>query len=91
LQHFTVFVLACFVGWQVIWSVSPSLHTPLMSVTNAISGIIVVGGMLQVGGDFGVATILGAAAVLVATVNIAGGFLVTQRMLKMFQKDGGSR
>jgi NAD(P) transhydrogenase subunit alpha len=91
LQHFTVFVLACFVGWQVIWSVSPSLHTPLMSVTNAISGIIVVGGMLQVGGDFGVATILGAAAVLVATVNIAGGFLVTQRMLKMFQRDGGSR
>jgi len=91
LQHFTVFVLACFVGWQVIWSVSPSLHTPLMSVTNAISGIIVVGGMLQIGGDWGLATVLGAAAVLVATVNIAGGFLVTQRMLKMFQKDGGQR
>ncbi len=91
LQHFTVFVLACFVGWQVIWSVSPSLHTPLMSVTNAISGIIVVGGMLQISGDFGIATILGAAAVLVATVNIAGGFLVTQRMLKMFQRDGGER
>lgn len=91
LQHFTVFVLACFVGWQVIWSVSPSLHTPLMSVTNAISGIIVVGGMLQISGDLSAATVLGALAVLVATVNIAGGFLVTQRMLKMFQRDGGSR
>jgi NAD(P) transhydrogenase subunit alpha len=64
----------------------PALHTPLMSVTNAISGIIIVGGLLQVGGDFDdLATILGAAAVLVATINIAGGFLVTQRMLKMFQ------
>lgn len=91
LQHFTVFVLACFVGWQVIWSVSPSLHTPLMSVTNAISGIIVIGGMLQVSGDLSLATLLGAAAVLVATVNIAGGFLVTHRMLKMFQKDGGKK
>ena len=91
LQHFTVFVLACFVGWQVIWSVSPSLHTPLMSVTNAISGIIVVGGILQIRGDLGVGTILGAAAVLVATVNIAGGFMVTHRMLAMFQKDGGRR
>ncbi|MBL8718642.1 MAG: Re/Si-specific NAD(P)(+) transhydrogenase subunit alpha [Myxococcales bacterium] len=86
LKHFTVFVLACFVGWQVIWSVSPSLHTPLMSVTNAISGIIVVGGMLQVGGATP-ASFLGTAAVLVATINIAGGFLVTQRMLKMFRKD----
>ena len=91
LQHFTVFVLACFVGWQVIWSVSPSLHTPLMSVTNAISGIIVVGGMLQIHGDFSVASVLGALAVLVATVNIAGGFLVTHRMLAMFRRDGGAR
>ena len=53
LKHFTVFILACFVGWQVIWSVTPALHTPLMSVTNAISGIIIIGGMLQIGGDCG--------------------------------------
>ncbi|MGE0325073.1 MAG: Re/Si-specific NAD(P)(+) transhydrogenase subunit alpha [Polyangiaceae bacterium] len=87
LSHFTVFVLACFVGWQVVWNVSPSLHTPLMSVTNAISGIIIVGGMLQLSGPLTSAvTILGAAAILLATINIAGGFLVTQRMLKMFQK-----
>lgn len=87
LQHSTVFVLACFVGWQVIWSVSPSLHTPLMSVTNAISGIIIVGGMLQVGGGLDLASILGALAVLFAAINIAGGFLVTKRMLKMFKRD----
>lgn len=88
LQHLTVFVLACFVGWQVIWSVTPALHTPLMSVTNAISGIIIVGGMLQVGsGELDLAAILGAVAVLVAAVNISGGFLVTQRMLAMFHRD----
>jgi NAD(P) transhydrogenase subunit alpha len=87
LQHFTVFILACFVGWQVIWSVTPALHTPLMSVTNAISGIIVVGGMLQIGRDIGVASILGALAVLVAAINISGGFLVTHRMLRMFRRD----
>lgn len=88
ISHFTVFVLACFVGWQVIWNVTPALHTPLMSVTNAISGIIIVGGMLQIsGGDnFSATTILGAVAILIGTINIAGGFLVTQRMLKMFQK-----
>ena len=87
LQNLTVFVLACFVGWQVVWAVTPALHTPLMSVTNAISGIIVVGGMLQAHGDWkGVAALLGMTAVLVATINIAGGFLVTQRMLKMFRK-----
>ncbi|MCA9696714.1 MAG: NAD(P) transhydrogenase subunit alpha, partial [Myxococcales bacterium] len=87
LKHFTVFVLACFIGWQVIWNVSPALHTPLMSVTNAISGIIIIGGMLQIGGEFSdPAVLLGAAAILVATINIAGGFLVTQRMLKMFHK-----
>ncbi len=78
----TVFVLACIVGWQVIWNVSPSLHTPLMSVTNAISGIIIVGGMVQVGVDNGTAAVLGALAIFVATINIAGGFLVTQRMLQ---------
>jgi H+-translocating NAD(P) transhydrogenase subunit alpha len=88
LQHFTVFVLACFVGWQVIWSVSASLHTPLMSVTNAISGIIVVGGMLQVSRGVTGASILGAIAVFVAAINIAGGFLVTQRMLRMFRREG---
>lgn len=88
ISHFTVFVLACFVGWQVIWNVTPALHTPLMSVTNAISGIIIVGGMLQISGgeNFSATKILGAIAILIGTINIAGGFLVTQRMLKMFQK-----
>jgi len=86
-SHLTVFVLACFVGWQVVWNVTPALHTPLMSVTNAISGIIIVGGMLQLTGPPSSAvTILGAVAVLVATINISGGFLVTQRMLRMFQR-----
>jgi NAD(P) transhydrogenase subunit alpha len=85
--HLTVFVLSVFVGWQVVWNVTASLHTPLMSVTNAISGIIIVGGMLQISGPTGSAvTILGAVAILVATINIAGGFLVTQRMLKMFSR-----
>lgn len=87
LSHFTVFILACFVGWQVIWNVVPSLHTPLMSVTNAISGIIILGGMLEISGPLqSPTTILGALAILVGTINIAGGFLVTQRMLKMFRK-----
>ncbi len=87
LSHFTVFVLAIFVGWQLIWNVSPALHTPLMSVTNAVSGIIIIGGMLQISGSPSSATvILGALAILVATINIAGGFLVTQRMLQMFRK-----
>lgn len=87
LSHFTVFVLACFIGWQVIWNVTPALHTPLMSVTNAISGIIIIGGMLQISGEMtSTTTILGAIAILIGTINIAGGFLVTQRMLKMFQK-----
>ena len=85
--HFTVFVLACFVGWQVVWNVTPALHTPLMSVTNAISGIILIGGMLQISGPVEApVTILAALAVLVATINVAGGFLVTQRMLKMFHR-----
>ncbi len=85
ITHLTVFVLACFIGYQVVWSVTPALHTPLMSVTNAISGIIVIGGMVQVRGG-GAAGILGIAAILLATINIAGGFLVTQRMLRMFRK-----
>jgi NAD(P) transhydrogenase subunit alpha len=87
LTHLTVFVLACFIGYQVVWSVTPALHTPLMSVTNAISGIIVIGGMLQIGGDLtSPATLLGIAAVFLATLNISGGFLVTHRMLKMFRR-----
>jgi NAD(P) transhydrogenase subunit alpha len=87
LSHLTVFALACIVGWQVVWNVTPALHTPLMSVTNAISGIIVIGGMLQVSGPpTSTIVILGAAAILLASINIAGGFLVTQRMLKMFRK-----
>ncbi|CAN5510143.1 Re/Si-specific NAD(P)(+) transhydrogenase subunit alpha [soil metagenome] len=87
LSHFTVFMLACFVGWQVVWNVKPALHTPLMSVTNAISGIILVGGMLQLSGtSLNLTTILGAVAVLIAAINIAGGFLVTNRMLAMFRK-----
>lgn len=87
LGHLTVFLLACIVGWHVIWNVTPALHTPLMSVTNAISGIILVGGMLVMAGSgLGAAAILGAVAVLVATINVAGGFLVTQRMLRMFRK-----
>jgi NAD(P) transhydrogenase subunit alpha len=87
LSHFTVFVLACFVGWQVIWNVTPALHTPLMSVTNAISGIIVVGGMLQLTSQpRPEVTWIGGAAVLLACINVAGGFLVTQRMLRMFRR-----
>jgi NAD(P) transhydrogenase subunit alpha len=87
LSHFTVFMLAIFVGFQVVWNVKPALHTPLMSVTNAISGIILVGGILQLSGsDLNLTSILGAVAVLIAAINIAGGFLVTNRMLAMFRK-----
>lgn len=87
IQHFTVFVLAILIGWQVIWNVSPALHTPLMSVTNAISGIILVGGMLQAGsGRLDLASVLGGIAILLAAINVFGGFLVTQRMLQMFRK-----
>jgi len=87
IAHVTVFALACVVGYQVIWNVTPALHTPLMSVTNAISGIIVIGGMLQVGGPLSdPAVLLAAVAILLASINIAGGFLVTQRMLLMFRR-----
>jgi NAD(P) transhydrogenase subunit alpha len=87
-DQLAVFVLACFVGWQVIWNVSPALHTPLMSVTNAISGIILVGGLLESGheGPFDARILLGSLAVLLAMINVAGGFWVTRRMLKMFRK-----
>ncbi len=87
LTHLTVFVLACVIGYQVVWSVTPALHTPLMSVTNAISGIIVIGGMLQIGGGLtSAASIIGAIAIFLAALNISGGFLVTHRMLKMFRR-----
>lgn len=87
MQHFIVFVLSCFVGFQVIWNVSHSLHTPLMSVTNAISGIIIVGAMLQIGDTGGVIVpILASISVLIASINIVGGFMVTRRMLAMFRK-----
>jgi H+-translocating NAD(P) transhydrogenase subunit alpha len=87
LQHFTVFLLACIVGWHVVWSVTPALHTPLMSVTNAISGIILVGGMVLTPGEgLSFPVILAAIAVLIASINVAGGFLVTQRMLRMFRR-----
>jgi len=85
--NLVVFVLAIFVGYHVIWNVTPALHTPLMSVTNAISSVIIVGAILAAGPaevDFGSA--LGVLAVALASVNIAGGFLVTQRMLEMFKK-----
>ena len=86
LSHFIVFVLSCFIGFQVIWNVSHSLHTPLMAITNAISSIIIVGALLQIGSTSGLIVVLGAASVLMAGVNIFGGFLVTRRMLAMFQK-----
>ncbi|WP_210527407.1 Re/Si-specific NAD(P)(+) transhydrogenase subunit alpha [Rubellimicrobium arenae] len=86
MSHFIVFALACFVGFQVIWSVSHSLHTPLMAVTNAISGIIILGALLQVGSGHWLIVILAALSILIATINIVGGFLVTRRMLAMFQR-----
>ncbi len=87
LSLFTIFVMACFVGFYVVWSVTPALHSPLMAVTNAISSVIIVGGLLaagQAGGDF--SSTMGFFAVTLASVNIFGGFIVTQRMLSMFKK-----
>jgi len=85
--NLTVFVLAVFVGYHVVWNVTPALHTPLMSVTNAVSGIIIVGAMLAAGPEhFGWGTVLGLVAVVLASVNVFGGFLVTYRMLEMFKK-----
>ncbi|MEO1533272.1 MAG: Re/Si-specific NAD(P)(+) transhydrogenase subunit alpha [Pseudomonadota bacterium] len=86
MQHFIVFVLSCFVGFHVIWGVAHSLHTPLMAITNAISSIIIVGALLQIGSSSTLVLILAALSVLMAAVNIFGGFLVTRRMLAMFQK-----
>lgn len=85
--NLTVFVLAIFVGYHVVWGVTPALHTPLMSVTNAISSVIVVGAILAAGaGTGGIGTILGAIAVALVAINTFGGFLVTARMLEMFKK-----
>ena len=86
MQHFIVFALACFVGFQVIWNVSHALHTPLMAVTNAISGIVIIGALLQIGSSSWLVIILSFVSVLIASINIVGGFLVTRRMLAMFQK-----
>jgi len=86
MAHFTVFVLACFVGYMVIWNVSPALHTPLMSVTNAISSIIVIGALMQISSDNALIMWIAAATVLITSINIAGGFAVTRRMLEMFRK-----
>ncbi len=86
MSHFTVFVLACFVGYMVIWNVTPSLHTPLMSVTNAISSIIIIGALLQISSDSALIIFLAGISVLITSINIFGGFAVTQRMLSMFRK-----
>jgi len=93
LQHapfvflFTVFVLACFVGYYVVWRVTPALHSPLMSVTNAISSVIIVGALIAAGpGEFNFSKVMGFCAVTLASVNIFGGFIVTHRMLSMFKK-----
>ncbi|MBK1664119.1 NAD(P) transhydrogenase subunit alpha part 2 [Rhodospirillum rubrum] len=83
----TVFVLACFIGFYVVWSVTPALHSPLMGVTNAISSVIVVGALIATGPEaFSASKVLGFFAILLASVNIFGGFIVTQRMLAMFKK-----
>ena len=89
--RFSIFVLAIFVGYYVVWSVTPSLHTPLMSVTNAISSVIIVGAIIaalagEAGNIFDTANIFGFLAIILAAVNIFGGFLVTQRMLAMYKK-----
>ena len=86
---FTVFVLACFVGYYVVWRVTPALHSPLMAVTNGISSVIIVGALIAAGpADFSFSQIMGFVAVTLASVNIFGGFLVTYRMLSMFKKKG---
>ena len=85
--NITIFVLAIFVGYHVVWNVTPALHTPLMSVTNAISSVVMAGAILAAGSDtIGYGTVLGAIAVALVATNIFGGFMVTQRMLEMFKK-----
>lgn len=91
LHLFLVFLLAIVIGYMVIWNVTPALHTPLMSVTNAISGIIIIGAMMEleaVEGSFDGRSGLAVVAVLVSSINVAGGFVVTHRMLKMFRREG---
>ncbi len=84
----TVFVLACFVGYYVVWKVTPALHSPLMSVTNAISSVIIVGALLAMGSaSSGLSSLFGFIAIILASINIFGGFVVTQRMLHMFSKN----
>jgi NAD(P) transhydrogenase subunit alpha len=86
-SQFSIFVLAIFVGYYVVWSVTPALHTPLMAVTNAISSVIIVGALIAVGpADFSLSKVLGFIAMILAAVNIFGGFAVTQRMLSMYKK-----
>jgi NAD(P) transhydrogenase subunit alpha len=83
----TIFTLACFIGYYVVWKVTPSLHTPLMSVTNAISGIVIIGALIAASSvNFGIASVFGFFATFLAAINIFGGFIVTQRMLEMFKK-----
>jgi NAD(P) transhydrogenase subunit alpha len=90
--NLTIFVLATFVGYHVVWNVTPALHTPLMSVTNAISSVVMVGAILAAGTDaFGSHTVLGAIAVALVGANTFGGFLVTHRMLDMFKKKDGKK
>ena len=86
MQHFIVFILSCFVGYQVIWNVSHSLHTPLMAVTNAISSIVIIGALLQMRTANDIVSVLSLISIFIATINIVGGFMVTKRMLSMFQK-----
>jgi len=89
LTGLTVFVLACFVGYHVVWRVTPALHSPLMGITNAISSVIIVGAVLAVGASgSGFSTFMGFLAVVLASINIFGGFVITKRMLHMFQKKG---
>ncbi len=84
---FTIFVLAVFVGYYVVWNVTPALHSPLMSVTNAISSVIIVGALIAAGpADMSLSKVLGFVAIMLASINIFGGFIVTQRMLRMFKK-----
>ena len=87
LDNFTIFILAIFVGYHVVWNVTPALHTPLMAVTNAISGIILVGALIALGkiDDGGIYTLLSFISVLIASINVFGGFTVTQRMLSMYK------
>ena len=86
MNHFTVFVLSCFIGYMVVWNVTPALHTPLMSVTNAVSSIIIIGALTQISSDSIISVVLASVAIFIASINIFGGFAVTRRMLEMFRK-----